>query len=71
MLSIRLYAGQVAVEKLVVGADFDYLKTLCNQKRAEFPKLIEFAEAVENGRDILGGVVSGDSEIVIHKDSPF
>ena len=54
MFVIRLYAGQVAVEKLVVGADFDYLKTLCNQERAEFPKLIEFTETVEDGRDVLG-----------------
>ena len=61
MFVIRLYAGQVAVEKLVVGADFDYLKTLCNQERAEFPKLIEFTETVEDGRDVLGRVLSVNS----------
>ena len=52
--------------EFIVRADFDDFEAFLDEERRELPKLFKAPVAVEDGADILCGVVSGDTKIVCH-----
>ena len=64
--SIFLNFGNIAFMEFIVRADFDDFEAFLDEERREVPKLFKAPVAVEDGADILCGVVSGDTKIVCH-----
>ena len=67
----HLYFGDISVEEFIVRADFYDFEALMNEIGAELPELFKASVAVEDGADVLCGVVSGDAEIVCHNPFSF
>ena len=84
-ISYRVCSGEnqkIAVVNFDTNYDFSYItdpvlsvdadKFQLDKISAELPNLIVFAVSVQNARNILGGVVSSDSKIiVIHRSYSF
>ena len=62
---------KVAVRKFLGTSDFDDLETFLDEIRRKLPELFKASVAVENGADVLCGVVSGDPEIICHDPFSF
>ena len=60
------YFWNIPVKEFIVRADFYDFEALMNEIRAELPELFKASVAVEDGADVLCGVISGDTKIVCH-----
>ena len=63
---VRRYFWNIPVKEFIVRADFYDFEALMNEIRAELPELFKASVAVEDGADVLCGVISGDTKIVCH-----